>query len=185
MASSASLVALVALSGCGDGRPGRVPVSGKVVIDGEPLTSGSVVFVPEHGRQSIGNLDKDGHFVLSSYASNDGAVLGKHKIRILTLENLSETTLKYHAPKRYEDVQTSGLSEVITGPTDSVLISLTWEGDPHGKPYTEVSGPAVEDPFEKRKREAAKKLSKESNQASKGEPTRGRQRVQENSRSRS
>jgi len=60
-----------------------------------------------------------------------------------------------------------------------VLISITWKGDPHGKPYTEVSGPAVEDPFEMRKREVAKKLSKESNQVSKGKSTPGRKRVQQ------
>src|SRR4051812_29146225 len=96
-ALSAQLIALIALSGCGDGRPKRVPVSGKVVIDSQPLTNGSIVFIPEHGRQAFGNLDKDGHFILSCYASNDGAALGKYKIRVLALENLSETTLKYHA----------------------------------------------------------------------------------------
>jgi hypothetical protein len=165
VAWSMRFVALVALLGCGDGRPNRVPVSGKVEIDGAPLSFGSIVFMPEHGRQSFGNLGKCGHFTLSCYASNDGAVLGKHKIRILASENISETTDKVHAPKRYENVQTSGLSEEITGPKDSLMIILTWKGDAHGKPYTEITGPtgpALDDPLEKRKREVAKQLSKES-----------------------
>lgn len=156
------LSAVVALLGCGDGRPSRVPVAGKVMIDGQPLANGSIVFMPEHGRQSFGNLDRDGHFTLSCFASNDGAILGKHKIRVLASENFSETAVKIHAPKRYEDVQTSGLAEEITGPKDSVLISLTWKGDAHGKPYTEVIGPAGDDPLEKRKRQAAEQASKES-----------------------
>lgn len=162
VAWSVRFVALVALLGCGDGRPNRVPVSGKVEIDGAPLRYGSIFFMPEHGRQSSGNLDRDGRFALSCYASNDGAVLGKHKIRILATETVSEATIKIHAPKRYQDVQTSGLSEEITVPKDSLMITLTWKGDTHNKPYTEVIGPGMDDPLEKRKRQAAEQAARES-----------------------
>ena len=33
--------------GCGDGRPARVPVAGRVLIDGKPFERGYVRFVPQ------------------------------------------------------------------------------------------------------------------------------------------
>jgi hypothetical protein len=39
-----SILTLLVLSGC-DSRPKRVAVSGKVLIDGEPLTYGTVIFL--------------------------------------------------------------------------------------------------------------------------------------------
>ena len=50
------------LCGCRDGRPTRVPVAGRVLIDGEPLGHGHVRFVPEGARPSGGLLDGDGRF---------------------------------------------------------------------------------------------------------------------------
>ncbi|MCA9258209.1 MAG: hypothetical protein KDA61_03360 [Planctomycetales bacterium] len=48
---------LVSSVGCNDSRGGFVPVSGRVLIDGEALKFGSVRFLPEGGRQSMGGLD--------------------------------------------------------------------------------------------------------------------------------
>lgn len=53
-----------AAAGCGDGRPERVPISGQVLLDGQPLTYGYVRFVPEGARASGGGLDENGRFVL-------------------------------------------------------------------------------------------------------------------------
>ncbi|QDT00957.1 hypothetical protein HG15A2_42990 [Adhaeretor mobilis] len=50
----AVVLTLGLLSGCGDGRPERVAVSGVVLIDGKPLTHGSVLFVPGQGRPGGG-----------------------------------------------------------------------------------------------------------------------------------
>jgi hypothetical protein len=131
--------------GCGDGRPKRVPVSGKVLIDGEPLKFGAVVFAPETGRASTGPLDANGHFSLTCYTQNDGALLGKHRVQVLGTEQVDVTTARVHAPKKYAALETSGLSEEITGPTDSLVINLTWKGNVPDKPYTENMGPAGED----------------------------------------
>jgi hypothetical protein len=124
-----ALVSMAAVVGCGDGRPKRVPVSGRVLIDGKPLAHGYVQFAPGDSRASTGGLDADGHFVLTCFETGDGAVTGKHKVAVMSQEAIGQETIKWHAPKKYANANTSGLEEEITGPTDAVKIELTWGGE--------------------------------------------------------
>lgn len=139
-------IVVLCFVGC-DSRPTRVPVSGKVLIDGEPLKYGAVVFVPEGGRQSSGIIDADGHFSLMCFEPGDGALVGKHHVQVLASESINNSTVKWHAPKKYADRQASGLVEEITGATDSVVINLTWKGNPPEKPFTETTDSTAEDAF--------------------------------------
>jgi hypothetical protein len=132
------LAVLFLAVGC-DSRPARVPVSGKVLIDGEPLQFGAVVFVPEGGRQSSGIIDDNGRFQLTCFEPGDGALVGKHHIQVLASEALNNTTVKWHAPKKYSDRRTSGLNEEIKGTTNSIVINLTWKGSTPDKPFVERS----------------------------------------------
>jgi len=129
------LLTLVAYGGCSDGRPTRVPVSGQVLIDGKPLKCGTVRFIPDGHRASQGTLDDNGRFTLSCYGQKDGAVVGKHRVEVAGFELIKPTLMRWQAPKKYQDQSTSGLTQEITGPTDSVVINLTWNG---GKPFDEV-----------------------------------------------
>jgi hypothetical protein len=133
------VTALVA--GCSDGRPDRVPVSGQVLIDGAPLKRGYVRFVPKGARPSGGKLDENGRFTLESYDGGDGAVVGTHQISVAASEYVSASQTRWHAPKKYADYNASGLHWDIDGPTDSVVLNLTWAGDSHGKPYIEGPPP--------------------------------------------
>jgi hypothetical protein len=125
---------LVLSAGCSDGKPTRVPVSGKVLIDGKPLTIGSIQFVPQGARPSGGAIDRDGHFVLSCYKLGDGAVIGAHRVRVTAAQNISEKELRWEAPKMYADIATSGIVVNVDAPADNVVINLTWNG---GKPFVE------------------------------------------------
>ena len=111
--------------GCGDGRPQRVPVSGQVLIDGEPLTHGFVRFVPENDRPSRSDIGPDGRFTLGCYDLDDGAVTGTHRVAVIANKPADEFTMQWLAPQRYADYQTSGLEFVIDGPTDDLTINLT------------------------------------------------------------
>jgi hypothetical protein len=126
------LVALIATSGCSDGRPARVAVSGKVLIDGKPLTMGIVQFVPEGSRPSAGKLDSEGRFTLTCYDGDDGIVPGTHQVMVAAKEMISESKARWLAPPKYADFRKSGLSFEITEPTDDLVIELTWDG---GKPF--------------------------------------------------
>lgn len=126
---------LVCVSGCGDGRPKRVPVSGQVLVDGKPLPYGFVQVVPEGARPAAGAVGPDGRFTLTTFEPGDGAVLGIHPVMVTAAEMISTTTQRWHAPKKYADVATSGLAVTIDAPTDSLLIQLSWDG---GKPFDEL-----------------------------------------------
>lgn len=120
--------------GC-DSRPQRVPIAGKVLIDGQPLTYGSVRFIPDAARPSMASLDGDGNFTLSCFDANDGAVRGTHSVEIVAAERLSATKVHWHAPKMYSDIRTSGLKYTVANEDRAVAINLTWNG---GRPFDEI-----------------------------------------------
>jgi hypothetical protein len=124
--SSAALLVAACFTGCSDGRPVIVPVSGQVLLDGKPLTYGFVRFSPGDGRVSMGRLDENGRFRLTCYESGDGAIVGTHRIAVQTHEILKDAKIKWHAPRKYANYATSGLTQEISQPTDSVVIKLTW-----------------------------------------------------------
>jgi hypothetical protein len=125
---------LMLLAGCSDGKPTRVPISGKVLIDGQPLTLGSIAFVPKGARPSGSAIDRDGHFELSCYGHGDGAVLGAHRVMVTGAQHISESAIRWEAPKIYADIKTSDLSVNVDRPADDIVINLTWKG---GKPFVE------------------------------------------------
>jgi hypothetical protein len=98
------------------------------------LTLGDVRIVPEDARPAWGTIDLDGRFTLKTFDPDDGVVLGTHHAAIRAAELLSPTQMKWHAPKKYADEQTSGLMVTIDGPNDELTINLTWDG---GKPFVE------------------------------------------------
>jgi hypothetical protein len=121
-------------TGCGDGRPERAAVSGKVSIDGMPLTKGAISFIPVKGRQASGAIDSEGRYVLSCFEKGDGAILGEYQVTVNGVEYVTETLMKWHAPKKYGSIATSGLAATIDGPRDDLDFELTWDG---GKPFEE------------------------------------------------
>lgn len=80
------------LSGCGNANEFKVSaVSGTVTCNGKPLTEGLVIFEPipdagrkaqESGRSATGIVQPDGTFILSTYRKNDGAMVGKHIVKV-------------------------------------------------------------------------------------------------------
>jgi hypothetical protein len=73
--------------GCSDGRLPTYPVSGRVLfLDGSPVHVGTIELKSrEHGVQARGEIDTDGRFVLSTYESGDGAVVGTHDCVVVQL----------------------------------------------------------------------------------------------------
>ena len=94
MAKSALFLCVVLVCtlmiGCGGG-PSIAPVQGNVTCNGEPVTGGTVMFnpIPEDGkvnadaRSAMGILDSSGHYVLSTNADGDGALVGKHNVEVI------------------------------------------------------------------------------------------------------
>jgi len=79
--------ALVILLGCGSQGDGRVAVSGQVTFDGQPLSTGQVVFEPRgQGRMAIGQLVNGSY----SIAAERGPTAGEYVVRITSARPTGE-----------------------------------------------------------------------------------------------
>jgi hypothetical protein len=74
-------VLLGTLTGCGQSE--TVPVTGTVMLNGQPAANADVLFTPTKGRLASGSTDAAGRFTLSTNKPNDGAVPGDHKVTVV------------------------------------------------------------------------------------------------------
>lgn len=75
--------------GCGSGDFPVAPTTGIVLCEGKPVALVQVYFEPLGtakspyvGKQGLAVTDSKGRFVLSTYGANDGAVIGRHRVRV-------------------------------------------------------------------------------------------------------
>ena len=130
-------VAVTTVIGCGKGHPDCVPVSGQVLIDGKPVPGGMVRFVPEKGRPATADIQSDGRFTMKTFEEGDGVLPGKHIVTVIATKDISSSKRRWFAPRKYAIPTKSGLTETIDKPNDSLVINLTWKGEPPGKPFDE------------------------------------------------
>jgi hypothetical protein len=75
--------------GCGGSEFPTAPTTGRVICEGKPVPHVMVFFEPLEtgksaivGRSGFAIAKEDGTFEIGSYTKNDGAVIGKHRVRI-------------------------------------------------------------------------------------------------------
>nr|AYC79401.1 hypothetical protein [uncultured bacterium] len=136
-ASLCSSVLCLAFSGCGGGTPGKpkpIPVSGKVVWNGQPVTTGSVLFSPvdrDKGHLATGEIDSKGNYVASTFEKKDGVVPGSYKISVNVFEGedpVAKKPGKPILPQKYYTGETSGLTATIEAKDKTKVVDLTLEG---------------------------------------------------------
>jgi hypothetical protein len=134
----------VICTGCDD-RPYRVPVSGQVLIDGQPLEYGFIQIIPENARPAYAELDSEGRFTLTSWDEGDGVVPGEHIVRVSSNKPLSATTQRWYAPHQYNEIPTNDEERAqaakvkIDESMSDLIIELTWDRDPaHKGPWVET-----------------------------------------------
>ena len=88
-ARSIWLTALIGLAGCSSGDFPVAATRGQVICEGRPVPRARVFFEPLEtgksaivGKQGLATADAEGKFVISTYGENDGAVIGKHRVRV-------------------------------------------------------------------------------------------------------
>lgn len=94
---------IVSLTACGaeSDVPEMGKVTGKVSLDGSPLSGASVTFLPEKVRASSAITDSDGNYELTYIREVKGAAIGAHKVFISKLINEKETIPgKYSNPEK-------------------------------------------------------------------------------------
>jgi hypothetical protein len=100
------------------------------------VTRGSIKFVPEAGRPSVGQIGSDGRFTLTCYDGGDGALPGIHRVQVNANRAISDKKMEIIIPKKYGDFRTSEIELEISKPVDDLKVELTWGGEKKG-PYIE------------------------------------------------
>lgn len=129
--SVASLLFAVALAGCGENPATLYPVTGKVTLDGQPVTKGTVGFIPdlEKGNASVytpqGKIGPDGVYTLHTL-DHPGAAAGHYKITVWSMANepdsdshqaMRDFKPEWLVPVKYTQADTTDLArEVVAAP---------------------------------------------------------------------
>ena len=131
---SAALLTALLLTSCGDGRVGVYPVSGRVMVAGQPAEQALVIFHPVDASGELeqikpeGRTDIDGYFRLRTYGMADGAPAAEYRVAITWPAADPDMALHPDDPEhvaagpdrlagRYADPATSNLQ--VTVPTDN------------------------------------------------------------------
>lgn len=157
LSGSCALLVLANFSGC-EKQPARFPVAGTVLIDGQPLTEGTLRFVPESGRPFTSSIASDGSFTLTEHSLSAeseslGVMPGVYRVAVTATRVVDEDSgeVEWLVPSRYADFRTSGLQVAIGEAKTDLKIELTSdeaEPKPEGETETtaqpEVSAPATD-----------------------------------------
>jgi hypothetical protein len=121
------LVVTIFVPGCTGGSEKVNSVVGTVTYQGKPVDGCNLVFDPIASDPNAkvysarGMCDEQGHFRLTTFSQNDGAVAGRYRVAIFPKKDISarhadsKVTLAF--PERYSDTATSDLEfEVRPGP---------------------------------------------------------------------
>src|SRR5262245_29306401 len=86
--AGALLVLGLSMMGCSDNLPKRAPVKGMITYKGKSVPQGTIMFQPDDGPAATAPI-KDGQYVLKTFRDGDGAVLGKHRVTVISMEDQS------------------------------------------------------------------------------------------------
>lgn len=119
----------VAVAGCeGPTGPPFAKVTGKVTLDGKPLSDGNVFFFPEReGQSSYGGIQSDGSYELYC-VEQPGAVVGRHRVSVEGPQPISDPNAvqpKNPVPERYSLPETSGIVKEVTNSDNVINLELT------------------------------------------------------------
>ncbi len=126
------LVASVLLAVAGCGGPDLAPVSGKITVGGQPVSRGSVTFMPDQdkgtsGKVAVGDIQADGSYSLQTFDSDDGALVGHHRVIVggRGLEDAENMAPDPSIPPRYANPTQSGLTAEVKPGTNTIDFDLT------------------------------------------------------------
>ncbi|MEW4562283.1 carboxypeptidase-like regulatory domain-containing protein [Bremerella sp. JC770] len=127
-----TIATLTATIGCsGSGIPPVGEVHGQVTLNGQPVPNCHVMFEPlAGGRSSSAMTDDSGHYVLKYKGDAAGALLGKHRVRLVTSRDpsrddngrVTDPGVREKLPKEYNS-ETTQQVEVVDGdnPIDFIV----------------------------------------------------------------
>ena len=149
------LTVFLLLAGC-DTQPATYLVHGMVVYpDGRPLTRGTVEFEALGLKKPItasGEIAPDGTFQLGTFAVNDGAIAGQHRVAVIAdYEIGTEIERPEMLPPpvlnpKFSDFKTSGLEFTVKPASNNLLVEVEYALPPQTEPGTDAA--SLESPAE-------------------------------------
>lgn len=122
------------VAGCGDSGPKLYPVTGKVTVNGNPLSSGTVVFNPDKAKGNtfggicVGELSSDGAYTLQTNGK-PGAPAGPYKVTITataaTPMDNTKPSMKSPINVGYMTVETTNLETTVGDPPGKYTFEVT------------------------------------------------------------
>lgn len=122
---------LVVLVGCGEA---KIPVSGSVLYNSQPLPNVNVVMIRSDGRVASAVTDSSGNFAsVTTDKPGDGAPVGEYKVSITPVSTVSESPTsadeyaipqKSPIPQAYMSATSSGLSVVVESGMSPIKFEL-------------------------------------------------------------
>lgn len=129
---------LAFVAGCGESLPDTANVTGTITWSSQPVSMGRIMFYPEQGRPAMGSIQPDGSYTLTTFASDDGAILGKHQVTIKAVEVETHTILlrddtpvveakeepRWLVPPEYADLATTPLTCEVKPGSNTINFDL-------------------------------------------------------------
>jgi hypothetical protein len=133
--SAATFVVL----GCSPGNGlNLAKVRGKVTYKGEPVKNGTVFFMPDEskgtvGPPAVGSITSDGSYIMSSSSSGDGVIVGSHKIGITgveekPVEGAADAPTPESDPQAYMKAKAKGAAAARSGRASKEVDTFTDRG---------------------------------------------------------
>jgi hypothetical protein len=112
-------LAVLSLTGCGDGKTPLNPVEGQVFFDKKPAHRAVIRLHPltraeAATRRPFARVEKDGSFRLGTYRAGDGVAAGKYRVTVSWNKATTAGDVEGESllPARYQDPEQSGLPVV-------------------------------------------------------------------------
>lgn len=126
-----TLASLFIATGCGES---KIPVSGSVLYNAQPLPNVNVVMIRNDGKVASAVTDSSGNFAsVTTDVPGDGALAGEYKIGITPVSTVSEEInsadayaipAKSPIPPSYMSADSSGLKVVVESGMAPVKLEL-------------------------------------------------------------
>lgn len=127
-------LAVALLAGCGGGKDTKGGVTGKVMLDGKPV-SGEVIFTCSDGKDLRSPIGADGHYTIVGPPKGDAKIAVKSLViggsgpttgpKVDTANMPSAGAAGVPAPAKYGNSATSGLTYNVKGGDEKYDITLT------------------------------------------------------------
>lgn len=122
----AALVCCVLAVGCGESGPAGqpvYPVTGKITMNGAPLTDAAVSFAPKSGQPTaVGMTDQNGEFTLTTYQANDGAAAGDYAVVVTKVISASTPEVQQEEHSMEPNAPSGGEHSLTESGTKTVLM---------------------------------------------------------------